>query len=63
MSARNIWRYHLVGWLLFTASAAAFVISSAGTGDHVALAASLLFLLACIVFLIPLWAQRPRRNA
>lgn len=43
-----------VGWLMFIASACAFVASSIRSGDPFGLIGSLLFLIACFVFLIPI---------
>lgn len=44
----------LLGWLIFIASALAFTTSSLKNGDRLGLVGSLLFLLACFVFLVPL---------
>jgi hypothetical protein len=41
------------GWCLFIASAVFFVASTARSGDLLGLIGSLLFLFACIVFLMP----------
>ena len=40
-----------IGWLLFVGSACAFIVAS--IGSPWALAGSVLFLLACIAFIIP----------
>lgn len=47
-------RLEIVGWFLFLASALSFVISALRSGDGAALVGSLLFLIACFVFLWPL---------
>ena len=47
-------RLALTGWLLFVASACLFIAASVRAGDWLALGGSLFFLVACIVFLIPL---------
>lgn len=47
----------LVGWVIFVLSALCFVMAS--IGDPWSMAGSLLFLLACIVFLIPVLRRRP----
>lgn len=47
-------RLRTIGWLLFVLSALFFTASSIKSGDMLALAGSLLFLIACIVFLLPL---------
>lgn len=52
----------MAGWLLFTASAIGFTWSTAAAGDTVGVIASLLFLVACLVFLVPAWRQRPPRD-
>ncbi len=43
------------GWLLFIASALCFTLASWQQGDPLSLTGSLLFFIACFVFLIPLW--------
>lgn len=50
-------RYQLWGWILFTASAAFYIASSYRAGDPVSLAGGLLFLVACLVFMVPLLTQ------
>jgi len=45
--------YEIMGWMLFVFSALAFTGSALRSGDIYALVASLLFLVACIVFLMP----------
>jgi 4-amino-4-deoxy-L-arabinose transferase-like glycosyltransferase len=47
-------RLHLAGWGLFIICAIFFIASSVASGDRLGLAASLVFLLACIFFIIPL---------
>lgn len=47
-------RAALIGWRLFVASALFFAAASIRAGDLLALVGSLLFLVACFVFLIPL---------
>ena len=51
-------RWHLVGWGLFVASALFFLAASWRVGDLLAIAGSLLFLVACFVFLAPFAWQR-----
>lgn len=46
--------YHLAGWLLFLICAGFFITSAARSGDALYLAGSIIFLVACIAFLIPL---------
>jgi len=55
-------KYNLWGWLLFIISALGFMASSLKNHDPLALVASLFFLVACIVFLIPL-VTKTGRNA
>lgn len=50
----------MVGWVLFTVSAVCFSIEAARDGSVVGLLASLSFLLACIVFMVPVISDRPR---
>ncbi|WP_300059001.1 cytochrome oxidase subunit III [uncultured Roseobacter sp.] len=44
-----------LGWILFTLSASSFVVAS--IGNLWAMAGSLLFLLACLVFIIPFFRK------
>ncbi|RZM76150.1 cytochrome oxidase subunit III [Leptolyngbya iicbica LK] len=46
--------FQIVGWLLFIASALCFTVSTWGNGDIPGTVGSLLFLIACFVFLWPL---------
>jgi len=45
---------HLAGWSLFIICAMFFIASSIASGDGLGLAASLVFLLACVFFIVPL---------
>ena len=51
-------RVETFGWILFIVSAAFFTWASWRAGDLLALAGSIFFLLACLVFLIPLHGHR-----
>ncbi len=62
MASHTIWWFNFSGWILFTLSALAFLWGAVAAGDAVAILASVLFLVACTVFLIPVWAQRPGRR-
>jgi len=44
----------LWGWVLFVISAVLFTLSGVRAHDIVAVAASLVFLLGCVVFIVPL---------
>ena len=46
-------RWILAGWLLFIVSALFFIAASWRAGDMLALLGGVFFLLACIVFLVP----------
>ena len=50
--------FHIAGWILFILCAALFLFSALRDGDGVLALASLIFLAACILFLVPL--LRPR---
>ena len=50
-------RFQLWGWILFIFSALFFIATSLRAGDLLGLAAGLLFLVACFVFLVPLAAE------
>jgi predicted membrane channel-forming protein YqfA (hemolysin III family) len=45
---------HLIGWLLFLSCAALFLVSGIRSGDALVLVGSLIFLAACLVFIVPL---------
>ena len=51
-------RVEQAGWLLFIASAVFLTWASWSPGEMVALAASVFFLLACLVLLVPLHGHR-----
>ena len=46
--------FHLWGWILFVVCAAFFIASSINNDDLMSLAGSIIFLVACVVFIIPL---------
>lgn len=50
--------FQLWGWALFMISALFFIIASVRSGDWLGLLGSLFFLVANIVFVIPVWKQR-----
>jgi hypothetical protein len=47
-------KYQLVGWILFIVCAIFFIASSLKNGDTLTFIGSIIFLIACIIFLIPL---------
>jgi F0F1-type ATP synthase assembly protein I len=51
----------LIGWWLFVVCAAFFIVSSARSGDVIALLGSIAFMAANIAFLIPFY-RRPSRD-
>ena len=59
MTPRGEWRFYIVGWLLFTVSAVLFTWAALHASDWIGVVASLLFLIACLVFLVPVWRLRP----
>jgi len=50
----NNTKFQLAGWLLFIVCAVFFIISSIKAQDTLLLIGSVLFLIACVVFIIPL---------
>ena len=52
-------RYHIAGWAIFVVCAVLFIVSALKSGDAIGLAGSIVFLLGCMVFIIPL-IQRKR---
>ena len=59
MDESTEWAMNFFGWILFTFSALLFTWSSLESGDPKAISASLLFLVACPIFMIPLLANSP----
>lgn len=51
-------RINFFGWLLFVGSALGFLVSALRSGDIAALVGAVLFLVACLVFLIPFVRSR-----
>ncbi len=47
-------KYHLAGWILFVICAIFFLASSLKNHDTLTFIGSVIFLIACIVFLIPM---------
>ena len=62
MSPRTVWMFNFAGWILFTLSALGFVWTTWRAADMIGLGASLFFLVACLVFLVPVWAHRPGKR-
>ena len=53
--------YHLAGWLLFVVCALFFIASAVKNQDPLTLIGGILFLVACVVFLIPLCISSRRQ--
>jgi uncharacterized membrane protein YtjA (UPF0391 family) len=49
-------KFYLVGWILFLICAVLFIASSIRNHDVLSLIASIIFLVGCVIFLIPLVA-------
>jgi len=47
-------KFHLCGWILFLVCAGFFIASSIEGGSILGLVGSAIFLVACVVFIIPL---------
>ena len=50
-------KYHLAGWILFVICAIFFIISSLKNHDILAFIGSVIFLIACLLFVIPLFTS------
>ena len=50
-------KYHLAGWILFVICAILFIVSSLKNHDTLAFIGSIIFLIACVFFLIPLFSS------
>ncbi len=55
-------RYQIWGWVLFVLCAVFFIASSLKNEDILGLVASIIFLIACFVFIIPLVMNSRRGN-
>jgi len=53
-------RFHLCGWLLFVVCAGFFIASSIESNDFPGLVGSIIFLIACVVFIVPLVMKKGR---
>lgn len=51
-------KFNLCGWLLFLVCAIFFIASAAVNGDMLYLVGSIVFLLACLIFISPLVIKR-----
>jgi predicted membrane channel-forming protein YqfA (hemolysin III family) len=47
-------KFHLWGWILFLVCAGFFIASSIASNNVLGLIASIIFLIACVVFIVPL---------
>ena len=47
-------RFHLWGWVVFLVCAGFFIASSIESNDILGLIGSIIFLIACVVFIVPL---------
>ncbi len=54
MSVNREKKFHLWGWILFIVCAGFFIASSIKANDMFGLAGSIVFLVGCVVFIIPL---------
>lgn len=54
MNAKNQYRLHVIGWVLFIICALLFIYDSIQNASPMMVAASVVFLLASICFIIPL---------
>ncbi len=62
MDRREV-KYHLAGWILFILCACFFIASSIKNQDTLALIGSMLFLIACLIFIVPLiWPEKKTEN-
>lgn len=62
MTETAVWRFNVCGWLLFVVSALGYGWASLRAQDYISLGASLFFLVACIVFLVPMFTNPPTKN-
>ncbi|UCE97156.1 MAG: cytochrome oxidase subunit III [Dehalococcoidia bacterium] len=60
MSSEN--KFNLWGWFLFLVCAVLFVTAAARSGDILYLIGSVIFFVACLVFVIPILLERIGRG-
>jgi predicted membrane channel-forming protein YqfA (hemolysin III family) len=53
-------RYQLAGWILFIVCAFCYIISSLIHGDAWTFAGSVIFLMACLLFLVPMLKKKEK---
>jgi len=51
-------KFHLWGWILFVVCAGFFIASAVDSGSGLGLIGSIVFLFACLVFIVPLVRRR-----
>jgi hypothetical protein len=61
MNEKRDMKFQLWGWILFIICAVFFIASSINNHDFLSLAASIIFLIACGVFIIPLVKKENRK--
>lgn len=54
MSKHDEQKWQLAGWISFVVGSILFIVDSIRSGNMIALVASLLFLLGCVQFTVPL---------
>jgi predicted membrane channel-forming protein YqfA (hemolysin III family) len=59
---RQEFKYHLFGWILFIVCAVFFILSSLKNHDTLALVGSIIFLIACFAFIIPLFCSLNKKE-
>ena len=59
MTAQKKIRFESLGWILFVFSAICYTLAGLKSGDILSTSGSLLFLVACFLFLAPIIKLRP----
>ncbi len=54
-------KFHLWGWILFLVCAGFFIASSIESNNILSLVGSIIFLIACLVFIVPLLIRKKVR--
>ena len=55
-------KFHLWGWVLFVVCAGFFIASAVESGSLLGLIGSIVFLLACLIFIAPLILRGSKEN-
>lgn len=62
METPNAFSFQLLGWILFIICALFYIAANIRSGDWLCLTGSILFLMACVVFVTPMVLKPAKRS-